>query len=807
MAMAVPTGGALANPPVPLRVNAIDLIAALGEGDVTPPLRGRPPLDCVRGQVHPPFPSFYSTLSQRLRPFHQRVTVGGGGPGRVELRDALLFPAPRAFSYVFVPPEAPRLEFSYYLFACRGGTRTGVTLRVTIEDADGELRFRIPLPPPPPRAVGPRWQDVSVDLPLDAGRPARLEVAFETERTGTVVGWAQPTITGYRADPPGDDVNVLLIVVDALRADVLGSARRPTLPSITPNLDQLFTRGASFTQAYSVANQTRPSTLGLLVSQAPSIGGFHSRSWTLSDRRKAAFYDSDPPLLTRVLAQAGWAVAHIGHNHFLWEGQAIGFDHGFDRAADFRAVPEDTVEITAEAVRFISRNADRRWFVLLNYTAPHTPYDPPEPWKSELIERLGDKPRDGIPRGYLGEVAYVDDTVARVFDALETLDLRERTLVILTADHAETMHSTHACLSPKLEMPCEYNHGVTQYAEEMHVPLVFDLPGRTVPGRAVATPVSHIDLAPTVLDLLGLPAERRHTGRSLAPALAGGVVPPTAVYSEGRYAAAVRVGDLRLIVHSREDDIRPRARVGRGGGPLPLYELFDLAVDPNETRNLALEDDDRLEPMLAELDEVRAHFARLATTDAVHRPATPEAETIDLGPAAGNVLRLEAGDSPHRLVARIGVAAGETVTCGATQGVTACSADAANEVLATFSARPGDAAELHFTTTPWAAAVHLDLTLDGEPLPVDRLRLGPYGVRLLSEGESLDQPAHLRLAAGIRPPQTVGDELAVYFWRDPPSARGAIRVAAPWADGGGGDPDANMSEDVRSVLRSLGYTK
>ncbi|TNF31368.1 MAG: hypothetical protein EP329_12500, partial [Deltaproteobacteria bacterium] len=665
-ALLVSVGGPSGAAPPPLRVTTHDLIEALAPGDVTPPLTGQPPVDCVRGHVHAPFPSFYSTLPRPLRRFHQRVTVGGGGPGRVELRDALLVDAPRAFSYVLVPPEAPRLEFSYHLFACRGGTRRGVTLRVTVEDADGRVAFRVPLPPVPP-GDGPRWQDVALDLPLAGGRPARLELAFEAERDGPVIAWAQPVLTGLPEQPMGDDVNVLLIVVDALRADVVGSARRPELPSVTPNFDRLFERGASFTQAYSVSNQTRPSTLGLLVSQAPSVGGFHSRSWTLSDQRKRAFYDADPPLLTRLLTRAGWSGAHIGHNHFLWEGQPIGFDHGFDHIVDFRAVPENTPAMTDEAIRFISRNADRRWLVLLNYTAPHTPYDPPEPFASDVAARVPEKPVAGISRNYLGEVASVDDAVARVFDALGALGLDDRTLVILTADHAETMHPAHACLSPKLEMHCEYNHGVTQYAEEMRVPLVFALPGRALPGRVVETPVSHIDVAPTVLDLVGLPASPRHTGASLAPVLAGAPAPPSAIYTEGRYAAALRVGDLRLIVHSREDDIGPRARVGRSG-TLPLHELFDLAHDPEETHNLALADDPRLGPMLEELAAVREHLALLAARDAVHTPATPEAETTDLGPEAANALRLEADGETHALVARVRVAGDAQASCGEVTG-------------------------------------------------------------------------------------------------------------------------------------------
>lgn len=816
--------------PPPLRATTVDLTALLDAADVTPPLRGRPSLDCVRRQPHAPFPNSYSPLSAALRPRHQRVTLAGGGPGRVEYRDAFFFKAPRAFAFPPVVPGAhPRLEFSYALFPCGAASSQAVrpgdapaTAVVTVEDADGVVTRRVPLSLTPPRS-GSRWRDVAVDLPLAADRPARVRVAFEAPRGGVAVAWSRPVITAMPdpADDPTGGLNVLLVVVDALRGDVIGPALRPDLTSVTPNLDAVFAAGTSFTRAYTVSNQTRPSTFGLLAGQPPSVGGFHSRSWTLPDRRKAAIYASDPPLLTRLLLDAGWRVEHIGHNHFLWELSHIGLDHGFEGAIDFRAVPEDTVATTDEAVRFIGDHADRRWFMLLNYTAPHTPYDPPEPYASDVEARLGPMPKDGVSRNYLGEVAYVDAEIARVFAELDRRGLAERTLVIVTADHGEVMHSAHACYSERLEMRCEYNHGLTVYDEELHVPFALRLPGRVAPGHVVTTPVSHVDVAPTVLELAGLSPSPRHVGESLArDALTGGAPPQRPIYAEGRYAVAARIGDLKLIVHHRDDDVRTRARIGRAGGVgLPLYELFDLTADPDEVVNLALTDPDLAAVAAAELDAMREHLvarslrtpAGAARAQVAGGPAAGAdgAEAlgarVDLGPRADNAVRFET-DGRHPRAEVVVTSPSGRLSCGPAVGRASCAGGADGALILTLEASVGEASSARFASEPWDAPLAIVARVGDEVWPPDRLRLGPYGLRLLAPGEALDAAGRLMLAVASAPPRTVPDELGLYLWRDAPGPT-RLAVAPEAAAAPAEDLDANMNEEVRSVLRSLGYTR
>jgi len=806
-------GPAVADEPTPLRRVTHALAWELGAAEIEPPLRGQAPTECVRAP-HEPFLTRYSPLAPGLRAFHRRVTLAGGGPGRVELRDSLLIRAPRAFTWTVVPDAQPRLELSYYLFACAGSPRAPVRLRVTVEDLQGGRFEREELLEHRPPPTGSRFVDVVVDLPLPAGEPVRLTLELLSERGEQALALAEPTLSGVPApeDPTGPGTNVLLIVIDAVRADVLGVARRPDLPSITPNLDRVVAAGTGFTAGYAVANQTRPSTLGMLVGQAPSIGGFHSRSWSLSEGRKRAFYERGPPLLTRALAEHGYRVVHIGHNHFLWDDAPIGFDHGFDRAVDLRAVPEDTPSTTEEAIRFLDRHAEDRWLLLLNYTAPHTPYDAPEPFTSEVLERLGPRPRDGVSRLYLAELAYVDHHIQGVFERLEALGLSERTLVIITADHGEVMHSAHACHSPRLQMRCEFNHGLTLYDEEIHVPLSFTLPGLVAAGHVVETPVSHVDLAPTVLSLLGLPPRVGHTGGSLVPALLGGDVAPRGIYAEGRYAAAMRTGDRKLIVHSREDDVQTRARGAPDArGQLPLLELFDLAADPFELDNLALTRGELTEPALEDLALLREDLHERARGErVVPEVAVAAAGGLDwsLGARAVNHLRLEPA-STHEVVLKVTVPAGATLACGGAEGGDGggvCERVSAEELTLRVLARDARAG-VSFISEPWAAPMTIEATLDGDPFPVDRFRLGPLGLRLLGPGQALDRVAQLRLAAGRRGPQTVTGDLGVYLWRGLPGEDdpGAARPEAGAT--GEEDADRHMSEEVRGVLRSLGYTQ
>ncbi|HZE88119.1 MAG TPA: sulfatase-like hydrolase/transferase, partial [Verrucomicrobiae bacterium] len=299
-------------------------------------------------------------------------------------------------------------------------------------------------------------------------------------------------------------------------------------------------------------------------------------------------------------------------------------------------------ETTDRAVRVLAALGDRPWFLWVHYLDPHWPYWPPEPWRSRadtepgtpftLYDDVGSNRipiadlmyRNALPAAtvsravslYAGEVSYTDYQVGRLLDALAAAGKRERTLVVITADHGEAL-GEHGYF---------FSHGAQVYEPSIRIPLVV-IPPSGGAGRTVPTPVSLVDLFPTVLEMAGVPVPASVDGRSLAPYLRGDPVElPAAgrepVYSESDLAyhrdnpfttipgeagkiREVRLGDLKLVRFPRDVAAAKRIDPALGSGnaglrnPLGLpemtkvgasspdvWELFDLANDPLERRNL-----------------------------------------------------------------------------------------------------------------------------------------------------------------------------------------------------------------------------
>ncbi|MFO0747097.1 MAG: sulfatase [Myxococcota bacterium] len=597
---------ARAEPPLRRRT---PLLPLLDEGAVAPPLVVRQA--ALEACIPSLYPNMWSPLPEALRKAEQRVTLSTFPGGKFELRDALLVPVPRRMSFELTAPEEARLDFEYHLFAC-GHAIKHVTMRVTIEDANGTSEQVVPLPPQKPGE--PRWSTVSLELPVAAEGAFRLTLAFEVPRAeaGAVLAWAEPAVSGR---PPGElgpaDTNVLWIVIDSARSDALGPAR--AFPSPTPNLDRLFGDGTAFSQAYAMSNQTRTSTTAMLGSVHPSIGGFQPHDWEFAKNRLKNFYRDRPPLVTELLAAAGWRVAHIGDNIFLWGSNPSGVDAGFPHIDDYRVDEQDARLVTEGAAAFAEAHRAERWFLMLEYLAPHTPYQPPHEWQAAADALPGEShlgPEHHLPRSYVGELMWVDKNVADLIARLDALDLTQRTLVIVTADHGEVMLRWHDCASARVKLRCGYNHSVTVYDDELHVPLTFHLPGRVASGRVIDTPVSHADIVPTILDLVGLPPAPGMAGRSILEALEGGPLAPAPIYADGRLASALRDGEWKLIVHAPDDDAATRARYTKEGGEYAREELFDLSTDPDETTNLSSARPEVLQSMLAKIASVRAELAQ-----------------------------------------------------------------------------------------------------------------------------------------------------------------------------------------------------
>lgn len=418
----------------------------------------------------------------------------------------------------------------------------------------------------------------------EEGPAVLLPIELEPESLGTAPPrWPRPRV-------------VVLIVVDTLRADALGVYGRD--PSWTPFLDELASRSFVFDRAIATSSWTRPSVASLLTSRYPSALGIAGRDGALAEA-----YLTLPEILG---ASEEWERfgLYTNGNTSPELGFAQGFDvyrvpekkRGYPGEREMYVAEGVTAAALARAKAFAERGGgNRSLFLFLHYSDPHDPYLP----HPELV-REGDSvgrfdgsradlrlldaehgagratPADlrAIMRLYEGEVRYVDQSIGELVQGLADLGLFRATLLILVSDHGEGLWDHGG-----------RNHGIDLYEEQIRTPLILHYPGmdERSAGR-IAWPVSGIDVAPTVLGALGIPAPPDFQGRDLEP-LTRGVAGPEAfrfVFSElsldGREMSSLREGDIKLVRDHEKEALL---------GPLARAELYDLRADEAEGNNLA----------------------------------------------------------------------------------------------------------------------------------------------------------------------------------------------------------------------------
>ena len=393
--------------------------------------------------------------------------------------------------------------------------------------------------------------------------------------------------------------NLLLVTIDTLRADHVGAYgyAQPT----TPTLDGLARRGARFDRVQAAAPLTGPSHATILTGHYPPAHG-------LRDNGRLTI-DPKVETLAERLKGAGWRTAAFVAAYPV--AGSFGFARGFDRFDEGLAVAEPgrVAERPGSAVAEAAigwlraqKDAPEPFFAWVHFYDPHLPYAPPEPYGGRFASR------------YDGEVAFADAQFGRVLDALREIGREEQTIVVVLSDHGEGL-GEHG----------ETSHGLLLYESTLRVPLLIAGPG-VAAGRVVHERVGTVDVAPTVLGLLGVPGAQGLPGRSLRAALAGEPLRREALYAESLYGrlncrwAAQRAltdGDRKLVT---------------GGA----QELFDLASDPGELRNRAAHDGLEADRLRRGLE--RAVEAMAPGGDRVRRAAvTPQQaeELRSLGYVAG----------------------------------------------------------------------------------------------------------------------------------------------------------------------------
>lgn len=396
---------------------------------------------------------------------------------------------------------------------------------------------------------------------------------------------------GAQARAASERPNVLLITLDTTRADALGTYGQER--ATTPNLDRFAQRGVVFEHAYAAQPSTLPSHSTILTGRLPFAHGARANAGYL--------LAEDNETLAEVFARHGYATAAeiaapvIGRRTRIDQGFAQfrdldSFDSkrkrvyvaGSDKAPEsYELVEREGSDITRRGLEFIRRHTDEPFFAWLHYFDPHAFYAPPAPFN----ERFSDAP-------YYSEVHYTDYQVGRVLAELRQLGLDERTIVVVTADHGESL-GEHG----------ELTHSYYVYDATMHVPLIVVAPGRVPEGARIATPVRTADIAPTVLELAGLPPLASAQGVSLA-SLARGEGAPREIDVYGESFEPVSLFGTNALRFLRQGRFKYVHKLEP--------ELFDLEADPSELENLA--------PLQTELvARMRESLAQWVTREHVER--------------------------------------------------------------------------------------------------------------------------------------------------------------------------------------------
>ena len=343
--------------------------------------------------------------------------------------------------------------------------------------------------------------------------------------------------------------NVLLITLDTTRADHLPAYGYKGVR--TPGLDTLAAKSVIFDDALAHVPATFPSHTSILTGLLPIAHGVRDN--------KGYTVDAKTTTLAEILHGHGYQTAAFVSAFILdarW-GLAKGFDLYFDRFNPYQSVNRDDVqrraeETEAEVERWLPSHADKTFFLWVHFYDPHKPYDPPEPFATEYASHR-----------YDGEIAYMDRSIGRLLAMLDDRHLADRTLVIVTGDHGEGLGEHR-----------EATHGMFIYRSTLHVPLLIRLPRGT--SRRVGGVVSHVDLAPTILELLGIHPPPAMQGSSLIPLINGRDGKERVAYSESLHAQLLYGwSSLTSLTTSRYQFIEA-----------PKPELYDNVLDPGQTKNL-----------------------------------------------------------------------------------------------------------------------------------------------------------------------------------------------------------------------------
>lgn len=375
------------------------------------------------------------------------------------------------------------------------------------------------------------------------------KVRDEARSAGTQPGSAVPGLTSYRFD--AKQYNVLLITIDTLRYDRLSIYSHRYVK--TPNIDRLARKSVVFTRAFSHNPVTLPAHTNILTGTTPRYHGIsdntgfrlHDRFLTIAEFLKEKNYRTS---------------AFIGA--FPLDSR-FGLDQGFDvyddnygthNTLEFFFVERKAEDVITPALQWLGKQSPSSpWFSWIHLFDPHQPYLPPSPFREQYKDDL-----------YSGEVAYLDAAMKRLFDFLESSGRMQDTVIIITGDHGEALGEKG-----------EPTHSYFAYNNTIHIPLIMYVPGAT--AGTVHKNVAHVDIFPTLCQLLDAAPPAHLQGQSVIPLIEGKERQRPEIYFESLTPYLNRGwAPLHGFVRGHVKFI-----------DLPIREMYDLEKDMDENGNLA----------------------------------------------------------------------------------------------------------------------------------------------------------------------------------------------------------------------------
>jgi len=588
-----------------------------------------------------------------------------------------------------------------------------------------------------------------------------LRIAFLT----TVVA----LLTCGKSEKP---YNVMIVAVDTLRPDHLscyGYSR-----ATSPNLDMLARQSVRCQYALSQAPWTLPSFSTVFTSLYPSQHG----AIDVNSRMRTSF-----PTLASILKSKGYATGAIVNAPALKPAYRTsrGFDF-YDMTPQTGRIADGT---TRDALKWIDSVRDRPFFIFVHYFDPHLPYSPPPPYDTLYdsaytgrigrsfnlegfslvrdsmfvqMKRLSDADWKHIVALYDGEIAFTDSCIGVLLRGLEERHLRSNTLIVFLSDHGEEFFEHGG-----------FEHGHTLYDDLLWVPLMFSMPGVLPEGKVVKDQVRLLDVAPTILDLIGIEKPPHFEGVSLAPLLTGrgaidersnSILPPGVSYAEamrhGAEQKSITAYPWKLIYKTLNGEI----------------EVFDLKQDPDEMVNLAGMNPPEKQRLLDYL-----YSTLFTVSDTWYVELGSRGHRFDIE------IRAERGLSPGRIWLSRLLQDGKPVDLDLYLASDPLSSSLKLENLVT-----ADTLLLAFKVKPWKMPLIFDLKIDGNDASAHTY----LGASLASPSAMpfMQKPAKPRVLSDGRPQGEI-DPPYCLIWYD----------RTPYTE----ETYFKLDEETKRQLRSLGY--